>query len=530
MPSLTQIGETAALPAQTGTPYQKKADLMSASTDAVPAGRTVLGHPRGLFTLFFTEMWERFTYYGMRALLVLFLVDAVANGGFGLDDKTATAIYGLYTAAVYLVALPGGWIADRLLGAQRAVWWGGILIMVGTALLAVAVGPPSFYTGLVVIILGVGLLKPNISAIVAELYPEGGGRRDAGFTVFYMGINLGAFIGPLITAWLAQAYGWGAGFFSAAVGMAIGLAQFHFTKHHLLGAGAEPHYRPDEDGALVRKRGWQWVIGSLVVLVAVIAAGFAGVLPFDPVTLATGTTFVIVAMASAFFAYLIFFAGLDQVERRRIVVVLVLFIACALFWSGFEQAGSSLNLFAERYTDRMIDALDFEIPAGWFQSLNPIFILLFAPMFSALWVGLARRNLDPSAPAKFALGLILMGIGFLVMVEASHLVASGDKVLPYWLIFTYMLHTFGELCLSPVGLSSVTKLAPQRFVGQIMGLWFLATSLGNLIAGLIAGEFDADNVAAMPGQYFQIVMFSVIAGVVLLLIARPVQKLAGGVR
>ncbi|HSN73006.1 MAG TPA: oligopeptide:H+ symporter, partial [Steroidobacteraceae bacterium] len=299
---------------------------------------------------------------------------------------------------------------------------------------------------------------------------------------------------------------------------------------HLLGAGAEPHYRPGEDGARIRKRGWRWIIGALFVLAAAIAGGFTGALPFDPVTLAQGTTFLIVAMAAGFFVYLLMFAGLDGVERRRIMVVIVLFIACALFWSGFEQAGTSLNLFAERYTDRFIESIGFEVPAGWFQSLNPIFILLFAPMFSAIWVGLAKRNLDPSAPAKFALGLILMGLGFLVMVEASHLVASGDQVLPYWLIFTYLLHTFGELCLSPVGLSSVTKLAPQRFVGQIMGIWFLAASLGNLVAGLIAGEFDADNVAAMPGQYFQIVLFSVIAGVVLLLIARPVQKLAGGVR
>ncbi|HSN71986.1 MAG TPA: peptide MFS transporter, partial [Steroidobacteraceae bacterium] len=365
---------------------------MSAPVDAAPAGRTVFGHPRGLYTLFFTEMWERFTYYGMRALLVLFLVDAVTTGGFGLDDKTATAIYGLYTAAVYLVALPGGWIADRLLGAQRAVWWGGILIMIGNALLAIASDPPLFYTGLVVIILGVGLLKPNISAIVADLYPEGGGRRDAGFTVFYMGINLGAFIGPLITAGLAQAYGWGAGFFSAAVGMGLGLVQFHLTKHHLLGAGAEPHYRPGEDGARIRKRGWRWIIGALIVLAAAIAAGFTGALPFDPVTLARGTTFLIVAMAAGFFVYLLMFAGLDGVERRRIVVVLVLFIACALFWSGFEQAGTSLNLFAERYTDRFIESIGFEVPAGWFQSLNPIFILLFAPMFSAIWVGLAKRN------------------------------------------------------------------------------------------------------------------------------------------
>ncbi len=493
-----------------------------------PETKQIFGQPRGLYTLFFTEMWERFAYYGMRALLVLFLVDAVANGGYALDDRTATAIYGLYTAAVYLVALPGGWIADRLLGAQRAIWWGGLLIILGHLLLAIASGPPHFYAGLVVIILGVGLLKPNVSAIVADLYPEGGGRRDAGFTVFYMGINLGAFLGPIVTGWLAQTYGWAVGFIAAPVGMAIGLLQFHFTKRHLRGAGERPYQRPGEDPAAVQRRGWQWVIGALVLLALFVLLVMAGVVPLEPVSLARMTTVLIAGMAAGFFAYLIFFAGLESIERRRVLVVLVLFIASAMFWAGFEQAGSSLNLFAERYTDRFL--FDMEFPASWFQSLNPIFILMFAPMFSAIWIALAKKNLDPSAPAKFAFGIILMGLGFFVMVEAARLVTHGDKVLPFWLTLTYLLHTFGELCLAPVGLSAVTKLVPQRFVGQIMGIWFLALSLGNLVAGLVAGEFDASNVEAMPGQYMNTVTYALICGGVLLLLARPVQKLAGGVK
>lgn len=484
-------------------------------------GRQFLGQPLGLSTLFLTEMWERFTYYGMRAILVLFLVDQVATGGLGIDDKTATAIYGLYTAAVYLVALPGGYIADRLIGAQKAVLYGGVLITIGNGLLGFSTNATQFYVGLVVIVAGVGLLKPNISAIVAGLYPEGGARRDAGFTIFYMGINLGAFIAPLIVATVAKQYGWGPGFLCAALGMAFGVATFLATRGWLLGAGAEPSL---PDGA---RPNWTPTIVGVAAAAAAVAAVALGVVRVDAVTLATGTAYVIAAMAVLYFAWILLFGGLDAVEMKRIGVIIVLFIGCALFWAGFEQAGSSLNLFAERYTDRMLGG--FEIPAGWFQSLNPVFILLFAPVFAALWVSLAKRNLDPSAPAKFAIGLIVMGSGFLVMVEAAHLVAEGIKVAPYWLIFTYMLHTMGEICLSPVGLSNITKLAPARFVGQMMGIWFLATSFGNLLAGLIAGEFDAENVAAMPGQYLNIVFFAVGSGLVLLAISKPVKKWMGGV-
>jgi POT family proton-dependent oligopeptide transporter len=488
---------------------------------------TFFGHPRGLATLFFTEMWERFTYYGMRAVLVLFLVAAVSSGGFGMDDRTATAIYGLYTAGVYLAALPGGWIADRLIGARRAVLIGGIGIALGNALLAASTSPREFYLGLVVIVLGVGLLKPNVSAMVADLYPEGGARLDAGFTVFYMGINVGATLGPFVTGEAQQYFGLRAGFAVAAACMGLGLLQYQLTQRHLGDAGK--FVAPAADQAAQRTR-WLRLWLALGLSTIALAACTLGWLSLNPVSLAQGTTAAIVGMAVLYFAYLFLAAKLTAEERRHVLVIVVLFLGSALFWSGYEQAGSSLNLFAERYTDRVVGAGHFLIPAGWFQALNPAFVIVFAPAFAWAWVALARRRLNPSAPAKFAIGVVLMGSGFLVMAAAASFVAGGSKVLPYWLIFTYLLHTFGELCLSPVGLSYVTKLAPKRFVGQMMGMWFLSLSLGNLAAGLIAGEFDANNVAAMPGQYLHIVYFAVGLGIVLLALSGPVRKLMGSVQ
>lgn len=483
------------------------------------------GHPRALSTLFFTEMWERFTFYGMRALLVLFLVDAVESGGYGFDDKTATAIYGLYTAAVFMAALPGGWIADRLIGAQRAVMAGGILMTLGNLMLTIPGPPELFFGGLVVIILGVGLLKPNISTLVADLYPEGGGRRDAGFTIFYMGINLGAFIGPLIAGWLAQRYGWRMGFLAAAIGLPFGLLQFWMSRHRFNGAGAKANRN---DGDLGLARDWRHFGIAFAVFGLVALLLFSGTVDLQPARLAQGAAYVLVGMAALYFLYLFFGAGLDAVERKRMVVVLVMFLAVASFWSGYEQAGSSLNLFAKRYIDRFVGG--FEIPAGWFQSVQPAFVIIFAPLFSMLWVKLAQRQLDPAAPLKFAFGLLLMGLGFLFMVAAANIVVGGASAPAYLLILTYLLTVFGELCVSPVGLSTVTKLAPARLVGQMMGVWFLGSSLGKLMAGLIAGTFDANNLAAMPGRYLDIVIFACGVGIVLLLISRPLARNMGGVR
>ena len=475
-------------------------------------------------------MWERFTYYGMRAVLVLFLVGAVSSGGLGLDDKTAAAIYGLYTAGVYLAALPGGWIADRLIGARWAVLAGGILITVGNTLLAVSATPRGFYLGLVVIVLGVGLLKPNVSAMVGELYPEGGARLDAGFTVFYMGINLGATLGPVLTGEAQQLIGPRAGFGVAALFMAFGVLQFQLTRRHLGNAGryAAPAAAGTGAPQPAARKPWLHLWIALGASTVALAACSFGWLPVNPVDLAHASALVIAATALLYFAYLFLAGNLSVQEKRRAAVIVVLFLGSALFWSGYEQAGSSLNLFAERYTDRTF--WHFVVPASWFQSLNPAFVIAFAPLVAWVWIALARRQLNPSAPAKFAIGVILMGSGFLVMAAAASFVARGSKVLPYWLIATYLLHTIGELCLSPVGLSYVTKLSPKRLVGQIMGMWFLSLSLGNLAAGLIAGEFDANNVAAMPGQYMHIVYFSVGLGAVLLLLSRPVRKLMGDVQ
>jgi POT family proton-dependent oligopeptide transporter len=483
------------------------------------------GHPRALSTLFFTEMWERFTFYGMRALLVLFLVDAIGNGGYGLDDKTATAIYGLYTAAVFMAALPGGWIADRLIGAQRAVMVGGALMTLGNLMLTIPGPKELFFGGLVVIIMGVGLLKPNVSTLVADLYPEGGGRRDAGFTIFYMGINLGAFIGPLIAGWLAQRYGWRTGFLAAAIGLPFGLLQFWLSRHLFNGAGAHPNRN---DGGAGLARDWRRLYVALVVLALIAALLFSGVVHLDPPRLAKGAAYVLVGMGFLYFLYLFLGAGLDAVERRRMIVVLVMFLAVASFWSGYEQAGSSLNLFAKRYIDRVVGG--FEIPAGWFQSVQPAFVIMFAPLFSMLWVRLAQRNLDPAAPLKFAFGLVLMGLGFLFMVVAANLVVGGASAPAYLLVLTYLLTVFGELCVSPVGLSTVTKLAPARLVGQMMGVWFLGSSLGKLMAGLIAGTFDPNDIAAMPGRYLDIVFYACGVGAVLLLLSPRITRLMGGVR
>jgi POT family proton-dependent oligopeptide transporter len=493
---------------------------------------TFFGHPRGLATLFLTEMWERFTFYGMRAVLILFLVAAVAKGGLGLDDKTAAAIYGLYNAAVYLAALPGGWIADRLIGAQRAVMLGGLFITTGNFLLAISTSPKGFYIGLVIIILGVGLLKPNVSAIVASLYPEGGARLDSAFTIFYIGINIGGMLGPLVIPLAQNYFGLRAGFGAGALFMLIGVLQFYFTRRYLGDAGTHsaPIHATGSAAMVPRSKQWLRLWIGVAALIAVIVAVSVGLIPMNALALGRSAAYIIVTMAVLYFAYYFIFADLTTEERKRGVVLAVLFVGCALFFSGFEQAGSSLNLFAERYTDRAIGWLNFIIPTGWFQSLNSLFIILFAPFFAWLWIALARRNLNPSAPAKFGLGVMLMGSGFLVMAAAASIVAHGSKVLPYWLIMTYLLHTFGELCLSPVGLSYFTKLAPKRFVGQMMGMWFLATSLGNLVAGLIAGEFDANNVAAMPGQYMHIVYFSVGLGAVLFILSRPVKKLMGNIQ
>ncbi len=439
----------------------------------------------------------------------------------GLTDKVATSIYGLYTAAVYLAALPGGWVADRILGAQKAVWYGGIIIALGHFTLAIP-HQEAFYLGLVLVVAGTGLLKPNVSAMVGELYPEGGARRDAGFSIYYMGINLGAFIGPFVCGTLGEKFNWHYGFGAAGVGMVLGLIQYRLTKKHLGEAGLQP----GNAHSLSRAQN-SALFCSVAAFVMVVTLSVAGIIRFDPVAVARQTTSVLVSVAVLFFGFIFFFGGLDQHEKQRVGVIVILCAAGALFWAGFEQAGSSFNLFAERYTLRTVG---FVIPTSWFQSIGPIFVISLAPVMGGVWVRLARRNLDPSTPMKFGLGLILLGFGFLVLAGAAIFIARGQKVWPTWLVTTYLLHTFGELCVSPVGLSSVTKLAPRRLVGQMMGAWFLATSLGNLIAGRLAGEFKTDELGRMPMQFLQIVILPISVALVLIALARPIRKMMVGVK
>jgi POT family proton-dependent oligopeptide transporter len=503
-------------------------------------GPTIFGHPKGLMTLFFTEMWERFSYYGMRALLILFMTTAVFEGGLGFDDKTSGAIYGLYTMGVYLLALPGGWLADRLFGLKQSVWYGGIIIALGHFTMALpgvvklfsssevekvalsTFDTNSFFLGLILIVLGTGLLKPNISSIVGQLYPAGSSKRDAGFSIFYMGINIGGFIAPIICGTLAT-YDWHLGFGVAGLGMVFGLIQYKLTSNTLVGLGDKPLFLSEAEKSGNKKLKINTSI-ILAVLAAVVAILFTGVIPIDVSAIAGASGTVIAIVAFGFLGYVIAFGGLDKADKNKVGVIAILFLFSAMFWSGFEQAGSTLNLFGERFTDRTV--LGWEIPASYFQSINSLFIIIFAPFFGALWVWLGRRNLEPSSPLKFTFGLILLGVGFLIMYFAAKIAASGDLAAPTWLIMTYMIHTFGELSLSPVGLSLVTKLAPKNYGGQMMGIWFLSVALGNLFAGLIAGEASGGSeeaLAQMPDQYMLIV-YTVMGSAILLFLLKPVIK------
>ena len=489
--------------------------------DARPDAGQWFGHPRGLSTLFFTEMWERFSYYGMRALLVLFMTDMVASGGLGMTDVTATAIYGLYTFAVYAVALPGGWIADRVTGQRQAVLIGGVIIALGHLTLAIPT-LATFYLGLVLIVLGTGLLKPNVSAIVADLYPEGGARRDAGFSLFYMGINVGALAGPLVCGTLGETVNWHLGFSVAGVGMVLGVAQYVWGWRHLGDAGLLR--RTDGDDRVRALRSFWWGTGVVVALVlAVTWLQRVGVLGVSILDVAQGTGITITALVVLYFVYIFLFGRLSPDERGRVAMIPVLFVAAAVFWSGFEQAGSSMNLFAGRLTDRTVFGM--EAPATWLQSVNPLFIILLAPVFGALWVRLGSKN--PSIPAKFAYGLLQLGLGFLVLAWGATFTTDGALVSPMWLVVTYFFHTTGELCLSPVGLSSITKLAPKRLVGQMMGIWFMAAALGNLLAGLVAGLIES---LALPQLFGTVGLIVAGGGVVMLLASRPLRRLAGDIR
>jgi POT family proton-dependent oligopeptide transporter len=476
------------------------------------------GHPMGLSTLALTEMWERMSYYGMRALLVLFMVATLQEGGLGLTVAAAGAIYGLYTGAVYFFGLPGGWIADRLIGGQKAVFYGGIIIMIGHIILAIPTDW-SFFIGLIFVVLGTGLLKPNIGAMVGELYTRKDSRRDSAYTLYYMGINIGSVIGYMVCGYLQVNYGYHYAFGAAAIGMGIGLIQYKLSAGNIRGVADGPKTPLSAKG---NKIAWTVIAIFLVVLAIVTNMIMTGALSFEPIWVATQVTKIIGSIFLLYFGYIFFYGNLNGNEKRGLGALFLICLASICFWAGFEQAGSSLNLFGQNYTDRMVG--DFEIPAAWFQSINSYFIILLSPFFAALWVNLAKRMIEPSYSIKCAAGLIIMATGFIVMFFAAQHAASGLKVAPYWLVATYFLHTVGELCLSPVALSAVSKLSPKRFAGQMMGVFTLTYAMGNIIAGLLSGNFDPNQVDQMPGLYIQITLFSVGVGIVLALLSLKTGK------
>ncbi|HXZ59714.1 MAG TPA: oligopeptide:H+ symporter [Steroidobacteraceae bacterium] len=493
----------------------------SAAATLAPAtpARTLLGQPLGLATLFLTEVWERFTYYGIQSLLILFMVAPAAKGGLGLDDKSSASIYGLYVGGTYLLGLLGGWIADRLAGAQRAVIAGAILIAAGNTLLALGT-TAIFFVGLLVIAMGVGFLKPNVSALVAALYPEGGARRDAGFSIFYMGINIGGFLGPVVVPLVATAFGWRFGFALTALGMALGVVWFLWARRFLGAAGTA--VAPEQ------RASWTPVVLLLAGLTAVVLLALGGALPIDGARLASSASWAFSLLAVAYFAYLLFFAGLTVTERKRVLVMVTLFLGSVTFWAGYFQQGASFNLFAARYTD--LDIFGWSMPPGILQAANSLFVIILAGAFAALWLALGKRDRDPPSAAKFGVGLLLLGLGFLVMYFAAQHVRAGHLVLPTWLLGTYFLHVCGEMCLSPVGLSNMSKLVPPRFVGQAMGMWFLSLALGGNLAGQLTGEYDASHLETLPALFLKIFWYGVIAGLVMLALTPLVKRLMAGVK
>ena len=437
------------------------------------------GHPRGLSTLFFTEMWERFSYYGMRAFLILYMVNAL-----GFTDQHAGSIYGTYTSSAWAAAIFGGIIADRWLGQYRSVLIGGIIIALGHFTLAFH-PLPFFYAGLTFIVIGTGLLKPNVSGIVGALYEPGDARRDAGFSIFYMGINLGAFIGPLIAGWLAQKVDWHLGFACAGVGMSLGLVQYVLGRHRLTPAIDRLAHRPKPAPA----------------------EGTAA-------ASAPATTGVL---------------GFTATEWKRIAAMAVFFVFAAIFWGAYEQAGSSLNLFGDRYTTLRI--LGFTFPSSWYVGVQALFVILLAPVFAWLWIRLGRY--EPTTPTKFAFGLFFVGLSFLFLLIPAFAIqqslgAGGAalRVSPFWLVGCYFIQELGELSVSPVGLSVFTKLSPVKIVGMMLGVWFLADAVGNKVAGYAAGFISS---APLPQLFGVVGGVCVGASLIAFAIVRPVQRLMGGV-
>jgi len=512
-----------------------------------PRGMTILGHPAGLFLLFLVEMWERFSYYGMRGLLVLYLVQSAAPGpdaagfvnpGRGWSRADASLLYGWYTGMAYLLPIVGGWIADRLLGTHRSMVVGGLVIALGHAVLAIsglgglgesALGMSVFVFGLALIVIGTGHFKPCVSVMVGQLYGEGDPRRDGAFTIFYMGINLGAFLAAFVCGTLGERVGWHWGFGSAAIGMLAGLALYVSLRARLLGEiGAAPLGRANLSVPVA----FTAIAAAAIVAVAHHTGALATV---GTVLSSRGALALLVVLALGWTVR--FVARLAPDERGPVTTIFVFMLFNAVFWLAFEQAGSSLNLFTDTRTDRALGGIT--VPTTWFQSINAGLIFLLAPLFAAIWSALGRRGRDPGQETKIALGLFFLALGYVFMVVAGGIAADPAVKASLWLVVaTYFWHTVGELCLSPTGLSYVTKAAPPRYVSLLMGVWFISTFLANLGGGLVAARVEAveRGEIALPwhvggqGDFFMLfVVSATAAGVLMLLLGPWMRRLRGGV-
>jgi len=496
---------------------------MKQTLEAVRSDASFFGHPRGLATLFFTEMWERFSYYGMRALLILFMTASVAKGGLGFPVVKAGAIYGFYTAMVYLLSLPGGWVADRIFGQRRAVLYGGILIVAGQFLL-MSPGVEGFYAGLGLLIFGTGLLKPNVSTMVGQLYAQSDRRRDSGFSIFYMGINLGGLLAPLACGWVGERIGWRLGFGLAGVGMIAGLIQYLLGGKYLGSAGLHPAPPASpEAGRRLKRNAGLCAVGGAVILGAIGLLAATGRIEITAQRISATLGIVLILVSLAIFAWLLLGPSWSTMERKRSGAIFVLFVASAVFWAAYEQGGSSLNLFAERSTRHVL--LGFDFPPSWFQFLPSFFVMILAPMFAWLWIALGQR--DPAVPSKFAWGLVFGAIAFAILIPPARATLAGALVSPWWLTGTYFLQTMGEMCLSPVGLSAMTKLAPARVAGMMMGLWFVSISIGDYLAGTAASVYES---MPLPMLFGVVACIALGAAVLLALMIKPTMKLMSGVK
>lgn len=498
--------------------------------------RSFFGHPIGLSTLFATEMWERFSYYGMRALLVLFLTATFANGGFEMSELDAFTIYGIFTGLVYVTPLIGGVLADKFLGQRKTIYIGGLTMAIGQLLLSYSSTPTElsfelrqqlFYTGLGVLILGNGFFKPNISTMVGELYDNTDPRKDGGFTIFYMGINLGAFLSPLVAGKLGEQVAWHYGFLAAAVGMLIGTVWFYVRSHSLGNIGMPPKVK--ELRNRLAATDWIHIMIFTIGLVGVIF-GFIFGWGYVPGNIQSLIIRVVAVLGLSYLIVSIIKGTKGKDEWSRIAVIIVLALFNIFFWSGFEQAGTTFNVFARDNTQRLIG--NWEIPATWFQSINAIFIVIFAPLFSILWVKLEKKKLNPNTPMKFGWGMLLLSLGFVVMAFGNTIAETGVKISPLWLVMVYMLHTFGELCLSPIGLSMVTKLSPPKLVSTMMGIWMFSFAAGNFVASQM--KAISLNIETSMGRevsvFWVIAIETGVAALLLMLISPWLKKMMKGIK